>query len=108
MPSPKRGTPGRPVPPAAPKRPTPADLAAPGELPKPHIPDEDKTSWIEIKLLDKDGQPVPGERYRILLPDGSVDEGTLDEYGFRRIEGIDPGTCQITFPQWDHSSWAPA
>ena len=116
MPSPKRGTPGSAVPPAPPKKPIPADVTVPGGAshsrtldaenpPRPHKPDEEKTSWIEIELVDEDDQPVPGERYRITLPDGSVDEGTLDENGFRRVQGIDPGTCEVTFPNLDKDAW---
>jgi hypothetical protein len=67
---------------------------------------EQKKSWIEIKLLDEEQQPVPGEKYRIILPDGqTAAEGTLDEKGFARVEGFDPGTCQVTFPDLDKDSW---
>ncbi len=67
---------------------------------------KDKKSWIEIKLVDEEGNPVPGERYRVTLPDGStLAEGTLDEKGFTRIDNIDPGTCKITFPDLDASAW---
>ena len=106
MPSPKSGKPGSAVPPAPPKKPLPPDAAVPGEI--PHAPDEVKTSWIEIELVDEADQPVPGEKYRVTLPDGSVDEGTLDGNGFTRIDGIDPGTCQITFPKLDKDAWEKA
>jgi type VI secretion system secreted protein VgrG len=66
------------------------------------------THWIEIKLVDTDNNPVPGEPYRIILPDGqTVAEGTLDEKGFARVDGIDPGTCKVTFPNLDKSVWKP-
>jgi type VI secretion system secreted protein VgrG len=68
---------------------------------------KNKKSWIEIELKDEDGNPVPGERYRITLPDGSVYEGTLDEKGLARVDHIDPGTCQITFPELDEDVWEP-
>ena len=45
---------------------------------------------------------------RITLPDGTVAEGTLDEKGFARVDGIDPGACQITFPNLDKEAWNPA
>jgi len=69
---------------------------------------EDKTHWIEIKLTDEQGKPVPGEPYRVVLPDGqTAAEGTLDEKGMARVEGIDSGTCTVTFPNRDKSAWAP-
>jgi len=69
---------------------------------------EDKTHWIEIKLTDEQGKPVPGEPYRVVLPDGQTAvEGTLDEKGMARVEGIDSGTCTVTFPNRDKSAWAP-
>jgi type VI secretion system secreted protein VgrG len=67
---------------------------------------EQKKSWIEIVLVDKDDKPVPGEAYRITLPDGTtLAEGTLDEKGFARVDNIDPGTCKVTFPNLDPKAW---
>jgi hypothetical protein len=66
-----------------------------------------KTSWVEIELIDDQGQPVAGETYQVRLSDGSLFVGTLDKRGQARIEGIDPGTCQITFPNLDGKSWHP-
>ena len=67
----------------------------------------DKTSWVEIELVDTDGNPVPGEEYQIVVPGGTTVDGTLDAQGQARVEGIDPGTCQITFPNLDKKSWHP-
>jgi type VI secretion system secreted protein VgrG len=77
-----------------------------------HNPDspenQDKTHWVEIKLVDEDGNPVPGETYQITLPDGStIADGTLDEKGFARVDHIDPGTCKVTFPNLDKDAWEP-
>jgi uncharacterized Zn-binding protein involved in type VI secretion len=66
-----------------------------------------KTAWVEITLEDQNGQPVAGEPYKIKLPDGSTVKGTLDDKGFARVDGIDPGTCQITFPKIDTHYWKP-
>jgi type VI secretion system secreted protein VgrG len=67
---------------------------------------EDKKSWIEIVLKDADGNPVPGEHYRVTLPDGTtLDEGTLDENGLARVDNIDPGSCKVTFPRLDGKTW---
>ena len=127
---PKSGKAGTPVEPAAPKSAEVADSANPGEVEEnkakqretetgkygspdvqPHKPPkteeeaEEKNSWIEIEMVDEEDLPVSGMGYRITLPDGSVAEGTLDENGFARVEGIVPGTCQITFPSLDKEAW---
>lgn len=75
---------------------------------KPPPPEEaakEELSWIEVELLDSQDNPVPGERYRIETPDGTVAEGTLDDKGFVRLEGIKPGTCKVSFPGYDSRSW---
>jgi type VI secretion system secreted protein VgrG len=127
MPSPKSGTAGSAVSPAAPDPALDADDAIAGALDqtqanpatakagtldsvqvapaKPYKPDPLKKSWIEIKLIDEKKNPVPGEPYSVTLPDSTVASGTLDDKGFARIDGIDPGTCQITFPQRDGAAW---
>ena len=66
---------------------------------------EEKTHWIAIELVDEDGKPVPDEDYRITLPDGSVVEGSLDSKGKDRIDGIDAGTCKVTFIARDRKDW---
>jgi type VI secretion system secreted protein VgrG len=75
----------------------------------PNAPEnQDKKHWIEIQLYDDDGNPVPGEPYKVTLPDGTtVADGTLDDKGFARVDNIDPGTCQVTFPNLDKDSWDP-
>lgn len=66
----------------------------------------DKKHWIEIELVDEEGQPVPGEPYRITLPDGTtVADGTLDAKGWARVDNIDPGSCKVTFPNLDKEAW---
>ena len=69
---------------------------------------EDKPvkTWIDIELVGEDDLPVPGERYRITLSDGKLTEGRLDGKGSARVEGIDPGTCKVTFPDLDRDAWA--
>jgi hypothetical protein len=68
-------------------------------------PPKKKTGWIEIRLEDKDGKPVPGQAYRITLPDGTLAEGTLNDKGSARVDGFDPGSCKVTFPQLDRRAW---
>ena len=133
MPSPKSGNAGSAVTPADPKVAQEADQADPGDVEaikadqlqtqtgkygsnplkplKPPKTDEEKAkkkSWIEIDLVDKKGKPVAGEPYRVTLADGeTVAEGTLDEKGHARVEGIEPGTCKVTFPKLEKQAWKP-
>lgn len=114
----------QPVSPAAPEKALDADIADPGKVAAikaeqmkkkegkygstpftPHKPDEDKTSWIEIEMVDEEDNPVPGERYKITLPDGSVAEGTLDNNGFARVQGFDKGDCKVSFHDLDKEAW---
>ena len=62
-------------------------------------------TWIEIKLLGEDGKPIPGEAYRVELPDGTVRQGRLDAQGFARIDPVEGGTCIVTFPALDEEAW---
>jgi len=118
--NPKDGKAGSAVPPTDPKEPLEATTAKPGEVtqvtggppPKSHKPPktkeekEKKKSWIEIEMVDEEDQPVAGESYRITLSDGeTVAEGTLNEKGVARVDGIEPGTCKITFPNLDQDAW---
>ena len=64
-----------------------------------------KRSWIEIYLRDTDGKPVPGQRYRIKLPDGAIEEGSLDDFGHAEYNDINPGTCEVCFPDLDTDEW---
>jgi type VI secretion system secreted protein VgrG len=67
-----------------------------------------KLSWIEIELVDEEGQPVPSEKYLIELSDGTKKEGMLDSEGHARVDGIDPGTCKVSFPNRDAKDWKKA
>ncbi len=54
--------------------------------------------WLEIRLLDRDGNPMAHERYAVRLADGSQREGTLDSSGTARLEDIPPGRYDVQFP----------
>ena len=126
MASPGSGNAGKAVAPAVPKKPEEAAKADPGEMnkikqaqqasssgrfggekakPAKKSEAEEEQSWIECELVGEDDEPIPGEKYRITLPDGTVNEGTLDDKGFVRVEDIQSGTCQITFPDLDKDAW---
>ena len=131
--SPKSGSAGQLVKPIAPTAPKEADTADPGDpikfdregKPKPefkrdsekppaHDPNseenKEKVSWIEIALVyESNGKPVPGMAFEVTLPDGqTVYSGSLDDNGFARVDHIDPGSCQISFPYLDKEAWEDA
>jgi hypothetical protein len=86
--------------------PAPVDMPRPARTPS-QATDPEKT-WVEVKLVDDKGKPVPGQKYRIKTPDGVVHEGTLDEQGTAMLSGLDPGGCDISFPDIDGNEWKPA
>jgi hypothetical protein len=55
--------------------------------------------YLEIELADEYGNRSAGEKYKILLPDGSEQEGTLDDNGYARVENVPPGRVRIEFPE---------
>lgn len=64
--------------------------------------------WIEITLKDSEGNPIPNAEYIVYLPDGQERQGTLDGNGYARVDNIEPGSCQISFPDLDQEAWEPA
>lgn len=72
---------------------------------KPQEKPKEKKAWIEIILVDAEGKPMPGVRYRITPPGGAPKEGRLNEHGQAGLYEIEPGNCKITFPDLDKEAW---
>lgn len=87
--------------------PVPGEVATEGGA-SVRVVDESKSAWIGIELVDRKGRAVPNEPYEVTLPDGRPVTGTLDRAGKVRIEGIDPGTCTVTFPRIDRRDFVEA
>jgi len=85
----------------------PAPFAPFAEELLPVIKPKPKT-WIEIVLKDIHGRPAAGERYQLHLPDGTTQHGLLDEHGKARVEGVEPGSAHVSFPDTDGDDWHPA
>jgi hypothetical protein len=63
-------------------------------------------TWVEVALIDMLGRPVPGAQYHVLLPGESEPRiGKLDANGRVNFREIEPGTCMITFPDYDRGAW---
>jgi len=97
------------------RRPAGSSNKAAAEAPPPSKKDATKApasekakTWIEIRLIDQNDQPVGDVRYRLKITDGSIRTGTLGSDGVLRVPGIDPGTCELSFPDLDASEWRPA
>ncbi len=67
--------------------------------------EETAEGWLVIELCDDEGTPMKGERYLVELPDGRSIDGSLDDSGKARIEGIEPGSCKVTFPSLAAEEW---
>ncbi len=65
-------------------------------------------TWIEVELLDMDGNPMRGEPYWVKLPDGTVREGSLDEHGRAYFGELDPGSAEIHWPNRDGDATEPS
>lgn len=68
---------------------------------------ENNPHFIEFQLLDENGDPVPGEPYRVRLPDQSLQTGTLNNEGKVRFEKICAGQASICFTGLDEKEWKP-
>lgn len=83
----------------------PAGATAAGDGgPKPKsviVVDPTKEGWIGLEVADTRKRPLANEDFVVTPPNHEPIRGKLDANGKARIEGIDPGTCQIEFPQID-------
>ena len=61
-------------------------------------------TFIEITLLDHEGEPVANEPYWIRDPEGNEYTGNTDGSGMARVDSIKPGMCQVSFPERDGGS----
>jgi hypothetical protein len=72
---------------------------------RPNNAESGRKTWVEVELLDHSHRPVRGAKVEITLPDGSVTRGNLSAEGTLRVNGIDPGSCSVTFPDIDGREW---
>jgi len=71
----------------------------------PEEKEQKESSWIEIEMVDEEGQPWPGEEYELTLPDGSIKRGNLNSKGLAHVYLPEKGECQIGFPNLDRRAW---
>lgn len=69
--------------------------------------ESEETHWVGIELKDDEGNPVPGEAYKVKLPDGTLLSGRLDKDGKAKVEGLpEGGDCDISFPRIHGDEWS--
>jgi hypothetical protein len=57
---------------------------------------------LDVQLVNALGDPRPGVRFEVTLPDGSVKSGESDDQGYIRITGIQQGgTASLVLPEID-------
>lgn len=54
--------------------------------------------WVELELVDEEGNQKPDEEYIIHLPDGTRKKGNLDSKGYAKVEDIPPGKFSVEYP----------
>lgn len=85
-------------------------IPLPVEPPPPPLPVDNEipeTHGLMIELIDAAGNPVPGEPFRIKLPDGTIETSSLDDQGKAHITGIArAGNCKVCFYERDAALWS--
>lgn len=83
--------------PVQPSRPDPKQPSAPPWRPA--------TTWIEIAVVEGDAA-VAREPVLLVDPAGQTHHLRTDDGGVARVDGIDPGLCDVSFPRIDGREWA--
>lgn len=53
-------------------------------------------TWVDFKLIDDEGNPVPDRKIQVTLPGGRVIEGVTNADGCFGFDQLDPGECEVT------------
>jgi len=65
---------------------------------------EPDLTWIEIQIVDEDGQPLVGETYEFSKTDGAVAKGSTSGAALRGDQ-IPPGKCKLKLPDLHKNGW---
>lgn len=110
---------GSPVAWQAPKKPLEADKAVPGRdvnyagggeltrntLAPDAMGEQFKKSWIEVEVVDDEGQPVSGQPVALVGPKGEKLSGITGADGVAHILVPEQGMCEITLSSLDAFAW---
>jgi OmpA family len=62
-------------------------------------------TWIEVRVVDDNNQPISNKRARLHLTDGRVLEKMLGDDGLMRAEEIPAGVCRFVLPVKARAEW---
>lgn len=65
-------------------------------------------AWVEVAVTGADGEALPYQKVQVTDASGVTRVAFSDGTGIARIEGMAPGSCRVTLPDLDQSSWEPA
>ncbi len=54
--------------------------------------------YIELKITDEDGDPIPDLEFILYLPDKSEIKGKLNSEGYAKVDNVPPGKYFVEFP----------
>lgn len=63
------------------------------------------TSWVEIEMVDEDGEPWPDEEYEVKRADGKIIKGRLDSKGRAHVFLPKKEGASVRFPNLDGRAW---
>jgi uncharacterized Zn-binding protein involved in type VI secretion len=86
---------------------TQTNCGLPGAEEAPPPPEPEAGDWIEIELVDEEGEPIANQLYHIETEAGQIYAGHTDARGVARVEGLRPGQCRVSFPALDGGTWRP-
>ena len=85
---------------SAPNTPPMAEIQPPAVVPP--VTDDDiehKPDKINIKVVDRKGDPVKDTKYKLKKPDGTIEEGTLTDSGEIKIDKSAAGVGKFSLPE---------
>jgi hypothetical protein len=62
-------------------------------------------NYLEIELVDHDGNTMSNAPYEVVLPSGKKKTGWLNDEGYARVLVTNPEECQVIFPELEEGSW---
>jgi hypothetical protein len=75
---------------------TEIEAPAPTEAPKKVLRVIEEKTFLDVTVVDTDGNPIQGIPYKLQLPNGLTEEGRLGSDGHLEKRNIDPGTARLT------------